>query len=91
MLIKHTAATRANLNLVLDADLVMRNRVDGIPSNPFELTHEPEYLQHTDIEGVLVSVPQVGRHGRVGFSELLCGFARQHDVQVGRERISKSW
>ena len=39
--------------------------------NPFELTHEPESLQHTDIEGISVSVPQVGRHGRVGFSELL--------------------
>ena len=39
--------------------------------NLFELTHEPESLQHADIEGVLVSVPQVGTHGRVGFSELL--------------------
>ena len=43
----------------------------GFRPNPFELTHEPESLQHTDIEGVLMSVSQVRTHGRVGFSELL--------------------
>ena len=38
--------------------------------NLFELTHEPESLQHTDIEGISVSVSQRIRPGRVGFSEL---------------------